>query len=56
MVEPLRTLIEICQRYHVSDRRAREIVRQNNVPILKPGREWLFDEAAERAFVEASRV
>ncbi len=53
---PLLTLAEMCSRYKVSDRRARDIVRQHRVPVLQPGRRWLFDVRAEMAFREACRL
>lgn len=53
---PLLTLPDICARYQVSDRRVRDIVRQHRVPILQPGRRWLFDAQAEMAFREACRL
>lgn len=53
---PLLTLAEICALYHVSDRRARDIVREHRVPVLQPGRRWLFDVRAETAFREATRL
>ena len=49
-------LPEMCARYHVSDRRAPDIVRQNAVRVLRPGRAWLFDERAETALREATRM
>ena len=55
-VEPLLTLADICARYHVSDRRARDIVRPHGVPVLRPGRAFLFDSRAETAFREATRL
>ena len=56
MPDPFLTLADICARYHVSDRRARDIVREHKVPVLCPGRRWLFDEQAETAFREATRL
>lgn len=53
---PLLTLAEMCIRYKVSDRRARDIVRQHRVPVLQPSRRWLFDVRAEMAFREACRL
>jgi len=52
----LLTLPDLCARYQVSDRRARDIVRQHRVPVLQPGRCWLFDARAETAFQEATRL
>lgn len=56
MPEALLTLADICTRYRVSDRRARDIVHHNAVPVLHPGRKWLFDAKAETAFREATRL
>lgn len=56
MPDPLLTLPEICELYQVSDRRARDIVRLHAVPVLCPGRHWLFDARAEAAFREATRL
>jgi len=53
---PLLTLAEMCSRYMVSNRRARNIVREHRVPVLQPGRCWLFDVRAETAFREATRL
>jgi hypothetical protein len=51
----LLTLADVCIRFHISDRRARGIVKLHRVPVLKPGRKLLFDEVALRAFTEACR-
>lgn len=51
----LLTLAEVCARYGVSDRWARDLVREHKVPVLRLGRRWMFDGHAERAFLEASR-
>ncbi len=56
MADALLTLPELCARYQVSDRRARDIVRLHRVPVLQPGRRWLFDVQAEMAFREACRL
>lgn len=50
------TLKQVCTRFHCSDRRAREIVKRHRIPVLCHGREWLFDENALSAFVEAGRM
>jgi hypothetical protein len=56
MADDLLTLPSICAKFHVSERRARQIVHDHGVPVLKPGREWLFDDTAVRAFTEATRL
>jgi hypothetical protein len=49
----LRTSAEVAADLHVTPRRVRELARLHAVPVLVPGRDFLFDETAYRLLCEA---
>lgn len=52
----LLSLADICEKYCVSDRWVRGLVRKHSVPVLRMGRAFLFDARTETAFLEATRM